>query len=292
MNILILGKNGFIGSSLLEYFTQDKYNVIGLGRENLDLTDSNKVKNYFKQNNNFDIVINCASESGNLNNQTYSNLTNNILIQDNILRFVKYKKLIIFGSGAEYNRENDICKFNEYDFISLPIDFYGLSKYINTQIARNKENIINFRFFGCFGYNELSSRFIKTAIWQYIKKEEITILEDKEFDYFYIYDLYQLIIKILGGIMGNMWKLSQPYIELNCVYKQKYKLSEISNIINNLSNYKVPIKILIKNAPIKNYSASGNLLNQTYGKSIKWTGLELGIKQVYGRFFNWNNSCH
>ena len=80
MNILILGKNGFIGSSLLEYFIQNNYNVIGLGRKDLDLTDSNKVKNYFKQNNNFDIVINCASESGNLNNQTYSNLTNNILI--------------------------------------------------------------------------------------------------------------------------------------------------------------------------------------------------------------------
>jgi UDP-glucose 4-epimerase len=51
MNILITGGNGFIGRNLKEYFEKNKnYKIFAPTENDLNLTSSNEVKNFFINN--------------------------------------------------------------------------------------------------------------------------------------------------------------------------------------------------------------------------------------------------
>ena len=61
-------------------------------------------------------------------------------------------------------------------------------------------------------------------------------------------------------------------------YLQSYKLSEVAEMINQLSDYKVPIKL-------------GNMIKDSYiGKykelPINYVGIKQGIKNVYNKLKN------
>jgi hypothetical protein len=60
-------------------------------------------------------------------------------------------------------------------------------------------------------------------------------------------------------------------------YIKKYKLSDIANIINELSSHKVDINIENKISEL-NYTGNGEKLNSL---NLKLKGLELGIKECY-----------
>ena len=87
---------------------------------------------------------------------------------------------------------------------------------------------------------------------------------------------------------ATLIKLVKHYIEYNkslpknvdCIYDACIKdyLSDIANIINSLSNYKV--KINIGEGKGKNYVGSNNPLN------VEWIGLEQGIKETYKKLLN------
>jgi len=64
------------------------------------------------------------------------------------------------------------------------------------------------------------------------------------------------------------------------VYDNKTKLSDVSEIINNLSDYKVPI-IILEEGIEKSYCGSGKLLKNL---NIKLEGLEKEIKNCYEYF--------
>ena len=55
--ILITGSKGLIGKKVYNYL-KNKNSVYGLDKHNIDLSNENQVKNFFKENNNFDYLIN------------------------------------------------------------------------------------------------------------------------------------------------------------------------------------------------------------------------------------------
>jgi hypothetical protein len=69
------------------------------------------------------------------------------------------------------------------------------------------------------------------------------------------------------------------YTDINMSYLKKYKLSDIANIINELSSYKVDINVENKISGL-NYTGNGEKLN-SLGLELK--GLEFGIKECYER---------
>ena len=60
--ILITGANGYIGKTLYNDLKL-KYNVTALSRQELNVTDLQQVKNYFKDKY-FDVIIHCVVEGG------------------------------------------------------------------------------------------------------------------------------------------------------------------------------------------------------------------------------------
>jgi hypothetical protein len=85
------------------------------------------------------------------------------------------------------------------------------------------------------------------------------------------YLAFQEVYPELFELIHMEWSLIK---EIDCVYKQKYKLSDIAKIINKLSNHEVDIIV-------ENSELGLSYCGYNYNSDIDFDGLELGIKKVY-----------
>jgi GDP-L-fucose synthase len=255
MKILITGGNGYVGKSLYSALKND-YEVVKIGRTDLDLTDSFAVMMYFAQRH-FDVVIHCAVEGGSrLKNDQASVLDNNLKMYYNLLSCKnKYGKFIHFGSGAE-----DFARDTPY----------GLSKYVIKNSIQEQDNFYNIQIFGLFDENELDTRFIKANIKRYINKEPMSIDVHKKMSFFYMEDLVKLVKYTIDNPPSRLLK------ETHCSYITDYTLRDIADIINGLGDHKALIYMTDKFG--QDYISQ---FNAEYG--LKYIGLKQGIKNVYNK---------
>jgi GDP-L-fucose synthase len=253
MKILITGSKGYIGSNIYDIL-KNKFEVVGLDKEKLNLINSNQVKEFF-QNKYFDIIIHCAITGGNrLDIDNPNILDNNLKMFYNLLECESsFGKLIHFGSGAE--KQNT---------------FYGLSKKVINESIQNKDKFHNIRILNVFDENELDVKFIKTNIRNYINNKNINIFQNKYMDFFYMKDFVTLMEYCIDN---NIPK------EIDCCYNNSPTLYDVAQIINNLDNYKVNIKI-------KNWDMAPPFNGKFTDLGLKFIGLEQGIKDVYNKLKN------
>ena len=154
-------------------------------------------------------------------------------------------------------------KFNDY--------YYGMAKNIIVRLIENEDKCFSFRIFNVFGPDELQTRFIRANIQRYIDREPIIIHQDKIMDFFYIDDLITLV----------KFYINKSHIpeEINAVYKDKYTLSGIATMINNLSNYKVDI-IIEQEGLSKHYVGKNTRLDLL---KLPLKELAIGIKETYNK---------
>ena len=99
------------------------------------------------------------------------------------------------------------------------------------------------------------------------------IHQDKYMDFFYMNDLYKVIVNII-------FNLNCPKT-IDCSYREKLKLSDIANKINNLSDYKVDV-IFVNEGMGNEYRGNPSALYPTnLISNIK--GLDFGIRDTYER---------
>ena len=250
MKILITGTNGYIGKSLYNAL-KDKYEVTTITRQDFDLTAIQPMIEFFKDKY-FDVVLHCAIVGGSrLKEDNWEVMDINLCMYYNLIQCqAHYNKLINFGSGAEIYAS------------STP---YGLSKLVIKNSIANIPNFYNLRVFGVFDENELDTRFIKANIKRYINKEPIIIYQDKYMDFIYMLDL----VKIVEYYINNKGPK-----EINCNYNKTFTLKETANVINNLNNYKVEIKIEQENF-------GDNYIDNHLHLEIDFIGLKQGIIETY-----------
>lgn len=293
VKILITGAHGFLGSSLVSYFERfnsliyqnpqlypDKQlKIIPLSRKELNLTDKNQVDDFFKHNK-IDVVLNTSALGGKRKIVDKQDIVyDNILMFENLARHNdKFKFMINFGTGAELDREQGFNNVFEKEVINrLPLDYYGFSKnIIAKRIIDLNTNIHNFRIFNVFSELETNDRFIKSNILNYNKKESIIIHQNKYFDFFYMYDIIQVIYYYIQNYNESLPKT------LNMVYDNKKTLFDVAFFINTLNSYKVPIEIVNTNLG-SSYTGNSNQINLL---KINFLGLEQGIKEVYNKLKN------
>ena len=95
------------------------------------------------------------------------------------------------------------------------------------------------------------------------------IHQDRYMDFFYMDDLINIIEYSLNNPPST-------YKDINMSYLKKYKLSDITSIINDLSSYKVDVIIENENFGL-NYTGNGELLNSL---NLKLKVLNLVLKNV------------
>lgn len=249
MKILITGGNGYIAKSLSKKLD----NVTLITRKDFDLTNRNATNIWF-QGKHFDVVIHTAISGGSRLKKDNSDVFyQNIQMFYNLLENkYNFSKFIHFGSGAELN------------MVDSP---YGLSKNVINRIANQEPNFYNIRVYGVFDENELDTRFIKSNIKRYINKQPIEIHQNKLMDFIYMEDLISLVKYYINNSIV-------PKVGEGC-YRKKYSLLDIANIINDLSDYKVPINIQNKDLSL---SYIGRMI-----PSVNFIGLEEGVKKVYNK---------
>lgn len=232
MRILVIGKTGFIATSLARILSREGHNVVVCGRPELDFLDDHSVDRFLARGEKWDGMIFTPVKGGRRTKlDELFDIEDNLHMHRNMLKFGAYCRLIfIFGSGAAFGRQRSVHRVSSSELGSVvPTDPYGLSKMLIELDARNYESIINLRLFNCFGPGEADNRMITSCLKRAKDCLVPVIHEDREFDFFWIEDLGSIVLYYLNALDGGT--ISELPTEINCVYKEKYKLSEIADLI-------------------------------------------------------------
>lgn len=284
MKILITGGNGFIARNLLEQLNNED-NVIPCSRKELDLLDSLKVFDYLK-NHHFDVIFHAATYDAAPPHATKDParvLENNLKMFFNLARCKDYfGKMVYFGSGAEFGRENWIPKMKE-DFFDqyIPQDQYGLSKYIMNKYTQLSSNIYNLRLFAVFGkYEDWRVRFISNACCRAVFDRPIIIKQNVLFDYMNIDDL----VKITRWFIKN----SPPEKTFNVCTGRALDHLTLAKKIIKISGKNLEIVIKNKNPGIEYSGDNARLMNEVPGFNFR--DIDNSLEELYNWYLTNKNS--
>lgn len=269
--ILLTGGTGFIGGNILPIL-QKKYEVKSPRRNELNINDESSVDEYLS-NNKFDILIHSANITPGKNSA--DKMEN--MLEYTIKAFLnfqkhsdKFEKIFYFGSGAEYDKRKDIVLIKETDIgNSIPVDPYGLAKYVINQIARGSKNIYNLRIFGCYGPTDAKTKFIRDCIDCCLEHKPITIRQNCYFDYMYVEDLARIIDKMINSEL--------KYHDYNICTGKRIDLLTIAKIIDKKMQNNQGIKIGQEGLN-KEYTANNARLLSDIG-TFDYTCIEDGIQK-------------
>lgn len=275
MKILITGSNGFIGRNLKKYLSKIGYVVDGLSRQDLDLLNKDKVISFLSERY-YDVIIHTAIEGGRRTKpDTEEMFYKNILMVYNLLSCKNnFGRMITFGSGAELDRNLDINGETIFEE-RYPIDYYGMSKNVIAKLCLVEPQLYNFRIFNCFGYDEAEGRLIRGNIEKKIKGESMTIFSNRLMDFFYIDDL--------GKMIDNFINSSNFPKTIDCVYKEKYRLSNILDMINDCSENKVDIISIDDDSMNKINVIDNDYVGKYKNLSIDFIGIKNAIQITYNK---------
>lgn len=265
MKILFTGHRGNLGKELIPLLSQDH----DVKCHSLDYSNADEVNSFFK-NQKIDFIIHAAIRGGRRVRADISDdFFNNMMMFENLS--AQEIPMINFCSGASYGRQDNIIDVSEKDFgRKVPPDYYGFAKYLITHRCRQLDHVYNLRFFNVFGAQSPKNMFTTANILNYINKREIVVFKDRFMDFFGVLDAKKVIDLYLTCDI-NLPK------ELNLVYNSNILLSEVAKMINNLSDYEVPIDILEEGRE-KSYSGSSLYLDKL---GLELDGLEKSLRYVY-----------
>lgn len=271
------GPRGVTGKLIKEYF-EGKYNILTPSSSELDLTNDEAVCAYFDRHK-VDYVIHCATyrptsihDGHFVDEELESNLR---MYYSLASQSTKYKKMIYFGSGAEYDKSKPIINVDEECFgISLPKNKYGLGKYIMNSHARNSSNIYNFRLFGTINkYERPEKNVISNLCVKAISSLPLLLRRDCRFSFVDIEDLMPLLEYALSNeLKCHDYNLTNGYSIL---------LSEVGKIISKLASSSN--SIVFENEGYNN-EYTGNNARVKKDFNIEFTPIEKSIAKVFEHY--------
>lgn len=264
-NILITGSSGFLSKELSQELSN--YSIFHCNRVLLSKKDL--LKSYIIENKIQEIIHTswAGVGEGDFEDLVFNlNVYNNLKSCSNLVNHI-----FVFGSGCEFS-ETDNVKEGNNNFSYK--NYYSIGKVITSIESKKDNKFINLRLFGCFGKQENQTRFIKKSINNILNNNEILIFKNKFMDFISVKDLTQIILHYINKDEGSLPR------ELNCVYINKVKLSDIGEQINKLFDFKKPINffhstIYDMDEP---YTGCGQLLQSL---NINLKGLYPSITELY-----------
>jgi GDP-L-fucose synthase len=272
-NVLITGASGYIGKNLVEQLS-DKYILYTPSHNELDLLDTHAVAKYLQEHP-VDILIHAALLGGSRKEEYVRGMVDtNLRIFFNIIRCKQYfKKMIFFGSGAEYDKQFPIINVKEEDFDKrVPADEYGFYKYVCAKYIAAADNITCLRIFGLYGkYEDYKLRFISNAICRNLLGLPITIAKDVYFDYLYINDF----VKIVDYFINNNGK----HKFYNIGTGKPINLVSIAKKINEITDTKTAITVNSKELNNEYSCDNSRLLSEMQG--FIFTDFDSSLKELF-----------
>ena len=275
--VLLTGGSGFIGQNVIEYFREsEKYKILAPSSKELNCIDEESVLAYL-QDHEIDIVLNFAVYGDGIDRSKDGTK----ILEYNLKMFYNfanhsnlYEKMFYAGSGAEYDKRFPISMVGEDDIgHSLPVDQYGLMKYIVGRHIDKSDNIYSLRLFGIFGkYEYWPIKFISNICCKSLHDLPMSIYRNVKFDYLWIDDF----LKVLEGVMGKERLKWHTY---NVVSGKPVELFHLCELVRQHSGKSS--RIIVCNDGYGNeYTASnGRLLDEF--PDIEFTPIEESTKYLY-----------
>lgn len=282
INILLLGGSGFIGRNVIDYYkNNNNINLEFPSSKELNLLDEKQIENRLKLKH-YDVILNFALYIDLIDKTKDASkvLEYNLKMYYNFAKYsYMYGKMIYLGSGAEYDKRYPIVDVKEENCgSSIPIDQYGLMKYIIGLDIDKSSNTFNLRIFGIFGkYENYKQRFISNIICKYLLNKPITINQNVYFDYLYVNDFLNILDRFI-------YKDDFRFHTYNVCSGDKHSLINLITIINDSCGINIEFKVL--NEGLNNEYTGNNdrLLNEL--KDLNFTNISLAVKELYDYYKN------
>lgn len=281
MRIFLSGSGGFIGRHL-KVFLGKKHEVLSPRSSELNLLDSRSVDSFFSENK-VDFIIHSAA----LGVRVSSDATLEQVALPNIQMFKNLSKhagancpMIVFGSGAEYDKSRALCKVKESDFgLSIPKDAYGYSKYCISKEIERLGNILNLRIFGIYGLGENPTRVTSCIVNDNLNRKPMMMNQNVVFDFIYIDDLCDIVGKLLENFPDKKF--------LNLTPSESVETKTLARIVNEFSDYKSEI-IFKRGGMNLEYTGDNSELLEVLG-GYSFTSYKSGMENFYGELKNLKN---
>lgn len=197
MKVLVTGYTGQLGYDVVREGKKRGISMLGLGREDLDITNEAEVNQYV-QKINPDVIIHCAAytavDKAEDDKETCWNV--NVLGTKFIAKAAKKinSKLIYISTDYVFDGKGKE-PFKEYDKPN-PVGYYGLTKYEGEKIVKDLiDEYFIVRISWVFGIN--GNNFIKTMLRLSDTRNELNVVGDQYGSPTYTNDLARLLIDMI-----------------------------------------------------------------------------------------------
>lgn len=278
------GPNGITGRLLKENLSND-YHVIAPSSKDLDLTNDEMVSKFFDVNL-IDYVIHCATfrPLHNTTNHFVDDiLESNLRMYFSLARQNKcYKKMIYFGSGAEFDKKYPIVNAKEVEFgRSIPNDAYGFGKYIMNGYTQESNNIYNLRLFGTINpYERYTKNVISNICVKALVSDRINLRKNCKFSFVDMDDVVDIVKLVLNNKMD--------FHDYNVTSDKEFYLSDLAKLIAGFSQKKVSIHFEHEGLNLEYTGDNERIRNQF--SNFKFTDISKSLRKVYDYYSQNQNS--
>ena len=251
MRILIAGKNGQLGKSIhkLVANTEQTNDFVFVGREELDLSGADNIISYFNQNN-FDIIVNCAAHTAVDKAEEEAVLANQInhLAVEQLAQIAKTQQAKLIHVSTDYVFDGESDKpYAETDETN-PINVYGKTKLAGEKALQEimPTNAIIIRT--SWVYSEYGNNFVKTMLRLGKERDELNVVSDQIGSPTYATDLANAILDIIQNIeFKEVGQKTQVYHYSNAgkvswydFAKEIFKIAEVGCKVNPITTQQHP----------------------------------------------------
>jgi nucleoside-diphosphate-sugar epimerase len=209
--ILVTGANGFIGGSILKFFSSDGTEVVGVSRHDCDLLDPDAIRLTLRQYKP-DCIIHMAANQVGADDEPWKRVSEDCVMLSNVARAMpSYARLVMAGSMAEFGKSGH----HDEQVICEPRTSYGFAKFAATNLAvklrtQNSLDIFVLRLFGVYGPGESASRLFPQLVSKLVAGHTVPLSDGQQIrDFVHVYDVYRVfrIISMMSDV--------PPYAILN-----------------------------------------------------------------------------
>lgn len=270
--ILMTGAGGFVGGNLKPFLEDNGFKVIAPKSKDYDFTDLKTVEDLVSTYRPDFFVLAGFYGISDPKNIAADIEEKNLAIFNNFVKTAAGKKIITFGSGAEFDKSRAIIKAKESDLGQvIPQDLYGHAKYAISREIKKHPNVLNLRLFGVYGPNEFDSRFITHASKCNLAGKPITMRQDVVFDYIPVEDLCRITLEFINKTPKAQF--------INITPDKGISLMEIAQIINKIALRESEI-ICAKEGMANEYTGDNSVLKAEL-PGFAFTSYKDGIKNFY-----------
>jgi dTDP-4-dehydrorhamnose reductase len=268
MKVLVTGYGGQLGYDVVRVGLVHNLDMIGLDRDNLDITNEELVRNYVKQLSP-DAIIHCAAYTAVDKAEDEKEVCWNINVQgtkylaqaakETNAKFLYISTDYVFdGHGEEPFVETDIPN---------PIGYYGLTKSEGEKVVQELlEEWFIVRISWVFGIN--GHNFIKTMLRLSETNNQLNVVGDQIGSPTYTFDLARLLIDMIQSEKFGVYHASN---EGFCTWaefaKEIFKQTNKSTVVNSITTAEYPTRAV---RPLNSRMSKQKLIDNGFKPLPKW----------------------